>query len=136
MTQLLISAIITPDGTRLESTYRHDYQTYTDTNGEEYMIDGGTDYIRRSVNKERATDAFVYTDDPHEVIREAFKWGTYGKNGDQPLQRKPLSSLDTSHIEAILETQTQLKAHITKVFEDELMFRSKELGRLDYPSIV
>jgi hypothetical protein len=135
MTQLLVNAIITPDGTRLESTYRHDYQTYTDANGEEYMIDGGTDYIRRSVNKEPAIDAFVYTDDPHEVIREAFKWGTYGKNGDQPLQRKTLASLDTSHIEAILETQTQLREHIKKVFKDELMFRSN-LGRLDYPDIV
>ena len=122
---LLVSAIITPDGTVLESTHRHDYQTYTDANGEEYMIDGGTDYIRRSVNKERATDAFVYTNDPHEVIREAFKWGTYGKYGEQPLEMKLLKSLDTEHIEAILRTQTQLKSHITKVFEDELDYRNK-----------
>ena len=122
---LLVSAIITPDGTVLESTHRHDYQTYTDANGEEYMIDGGTDYIRRSVNKERATDAFVYTNDPHEVIREAFKWGTYGKYGEQPLEMKLLKSLDTEHIEAILLTQKQLKSHITKVFEDELDYRNK-----------
>lgn len=122
---LLISAIITPDGTRLESTHRHDYQTYTDANGDEYMLDGGTDYIRRSVNKERAADAFVYTDDKHEVIREVFKWGTYGKNGDQPLEMKLLKSLDTEHIEAILRTQIQLKSHITKVFEDELDYRNK-----------
>ena len=122
---LLVSAIITPDGTRLESTHRHDYQTHVDANGEEYMIDGGHNYIKMSINNERATDAFVYTNDKHEVIREAFTWGTYGKNGDQPLEMKLLKSLDTEHIEAILRTQTQLKSHITKVFEDELDYRNK-----------
>jgi hypothetical protein len=120
---LLVSAIITPDGTRLESLHRHDYQTYTDANGEEYMIDGGTDYIKRSVNKERAADDFVYNNDPHEVIREVFKWGTYGKNGDQSLKMKPLKSLDKEHIEAILKTQKHLKEHIKKVFVDELGYR-------------
>ena len=123
MSILLVSAIITPDGTRLESRHRHDYQTHIDANGEEYMIDGGLDYVRRSVNKERAVDAFVHDDDTHEVIRESFKWGTYGKKGDQPLERKPLSLLHTEHIESILETQTHLKSHIVKVFEDELEYR-------------
>lgn len=123
MRNLLVSAIITPDGTRLESRHRHDYKTHTDANGEEYMIDGGLDYVRRSVNKERAVDAFVYSDDTHEVIRESFKWGTYGKYGEQPLEMKLLKSLDTEHIEAILLTQKQLKSHIVKVFEDELEYR-------------
>lgn len=123
MKTLLVNAIITPDGTRLESLHRHDYQTHIDANGEEYMIDGGLDYVRRSINKQPAIDAFVYTDDGHDVIREQFLWGTYGKNGDQPLQMKPLKSLDKEHIEAILKTQTHLKDHIRKVFEDELEYR-------------
>ena len=123
MRNLLVNAIITPDGTRLESLHRHDYKTHTDANGEEYMLDGGLDYVKRSVNKERAVDAFVHDDDTHEVIREAFKWGTYGKNGDQPLEMKLLKSLDIEHIEAILETQTHLRSHIVKVFEDELEYR-------------
>jgi hypothetical protein len=123
MKTLLVNAIITPDGTILESLHRHDYQTHIDANGEEYMIDGGLDYVRRSINKEPAIDAFVFTDDKHEVIREAFKWGTYGKNGDQPLVRKTLASLDTEHIEAILRTQLHLKDHIRKVFEGELEYR-------------
>lgn len=123
MRTLLVNAIITPDGTRLVSRHRHDYQTHVDANGEEYMIDGGLDYVHRSINKEPAIDAFVYTDDSHDVIREQFLWGTYGKNGDQPLQMKPLKSLDKEHIEAILQTQTHLKDHIRKVFEDELEYR-------------
>ncbi|CAB4222383.1 hypothetical protein UFOVP1655_91 [uncultured Caudovirales phage] len=123
MRNLLVNAIITPDGTRLESRHRHDYQTHIDANGDEYMIDGGLDYVRRSINKEPAIDDFVHDDDTHEVIRESFKWGTYGKKGDQPLVLIPLKSLDTEHIEAILETQTHLKSHIVKVFEDELEYR-------------
>lgn len=123
MKMLLVNAIITPDGTRLESLNRHDYKTHKDANGEEYMIDGGLDYVHRSINKEPAIDAFVYSDDKHEVIREQFLWGTYGKNGDQPLQRKPIKSLDDEHIEAILRTQTHLKDHIRKVFEDEVKYR-------------
>lgn len=123
MRNLLVNAIITPDGTRLESRHRHDYQTHIDANGDEYMIDGGLEYVRRSINKEPAIDDFVHDDDTHEVIREAFKWGTYGKNGDQPLVFIPLKSLDAEHIEAILKTQTHLKDHIRKVFEDELEYR-------------
>lgn len=120
---LLVNAIITPDGTRLESTHRHDYKTYIDANGEEYMVDGGLDYIRRSVNEEPFIEAYVTTKSDHNIIRENFKWGTYGKNGDQPLVRKTLASLDTEHIEAILETQSQLREHIKKVFKDELEYR-------------
>ena len=120
---LLVNAIITPDGMILESTHRHDYKTYVDANGEVYMIDGGIDYIRTSINKEPAKSACVYTDDPHEIIRESFRWGTYGKDGKQPLMRKTLDSLDTDHIEAILDTQFHLADHIIKVFVDELEYR-------------
>lgn len=35
-------------------------------------------------------------------------WGTYGINGDQPLQWKPLETLKTDHLEAILITQYHL----------------------------
>ena len=123
MKQLLVNAIITPDGTRLESTHRHDYKSYQDQNGETYSIDGGLEYVRRSVNKQPALDDFVYTDDPHEKIREMFKWGTYGKGGNEPLQRKKLADLTDEHIEAIIETQHQLRDEIRKVFYDEITYR-------------
>jgi hypothetical protein len=107
----------TPDGTVLTSYYRHDYVTHTDENGEHYMTDGGSAYLRRSLNKVPAEDLTVYMTDDHEANRQAFHWGTRGVNGDQPVQWKPVADLDTDHIEAILETQ----AHIRGSFVEELM---------------
>lgn len=67
--ELLVSRIQTPDGTILTSTHRHDYVTYTDKNGETYMLDGGAEYVRTSINKEPAANISIYTDSPFEEIR-------------------------------------------------------------------
>lgn len=124
MTKLLCNAIITPDGTRLESMHRHDYKEHLDKNGEVYMVDGGLDYIRRNMTIVPAVEIDVHTESPHSHIRENFKWGTRGKTGKDPLKYVQISKLDTDHIKAIIETQTHLQHHIYKVFEDELVFRS------------
>lgn len=136
MPEFLVNAIITPDGTRLESVHRHDYQEHIDSiSGELYFTDGGLEYTRRSINIAPATDVSVTTKDAHEVIRQAFKWGTHGKDGNQPLRRIPVADLEVDHIKAILATQTQLKADIRRIFVNELAFRAG-LGRLSYPDIV
>ena len=102
--ELLVNAITTPDGTYLESRHRHDYQKYEDTvSGELYVIDGGLEYTRRSVNKNPAICSCVYSNDPHEVIREAFKWGTYGRDADQPMKLVLLKDLTPDHIFNIIE---------------------------------
>ena len=116
--------IRTPDGTILESMHRHDYVTYVDANGKEYMVDGGLDYLRRNVHDDAPYEELsVYTDDLHIEIRNVFKWGTRGKDGKQPLTYVPLKDLTTEHIEAILDTQTHIQEHIRKIFLDELSFR-------------
>lgn len=125
--QYLSNKIQTPDGTILESFHRHDYKTYTDTNGEVYMVDGGISYLRRSINKEPYIELSVTTESPFELIRKEFTWGTYGINGDQPLVRKPLEILDTDHIEAIINTQFQLPDYIIQVFYKELLVRKNVL---------
>lgn len=99
--KLIRNAIQTPDGTILESRHRHDYKTYTDANGDEYMIDGGLDYIRSSANGDEVYMA-LYDNEPHEVQRVVLKWGTYGINGDQPLTLKPIAEMDTGHLAAVL----------------------------------
>lgn len=121
--RLVVSAIITPDGTRIESAHRHDYNSHTDSNGEYYFIDGGLEYLRTSMNLIPAIHDSVMTNDHHEVIRLSFKWGTYGKNGKGPYTRKLLCDLDTDHIEQIIETQHQESRHISCIFSDELLFR-------------
>ena len=83
MSRLVRNAIRTPDGTVLESRHVHDYKSHIDTiDGQHYMVDGGLEYSRRSVNGECMC---VYLEDDHSVVRDAVTWGTYGVNGDQPI---------------------------------------------------
>lgn len=109
------------DGTILQSKHRHDYVSHTDANGEYFFCDGGLDYIRHSGNM---GPMLVYTNDPHEIIRENFTWGSRGINGDEPLKYNVLKDLADDHIRAILDTQKHLSVHILKVFKDELIFRT------------
>lgn len=137
--QVLVSRIQTPDGTILESRNRHDYNCHIDKNGEYYMIDGGSDYLRTSVNKEPAVNISVYIDSPHEEIREVFTWGTRGVNGDQPLQYKLLKDLTTDHVKNIIshiedntfyseskgKTISVYPLYLKNIFENELLWREE-----------
>jgi hypothetical protein len=121
--QIVCNRIRTPDGTILQSHHRHDYVTYIDKNGLEYMVDGGNDYLRRNVHEDAPyTEMSLTMNDSFEDIREAFTWGTRGKDGKQPLTWISLCMLETDHIIAILETQN-LADHITELFEKELEYR-------------
>jgi hypothetical protein len=120
---LVRNAIQTPDGTILVSRFRHDYQSHTDANGKTYVVDGGLDYIRASVHEDQISLA-VYDTDEFWLVRESVEWGTYGKDGDQPLSYVKLSDMDTAHIEAVLETQQLfIRPVIRKAMELELEHR-------------
>ena len=122
--KILANRIITPDGTMLQSFSTHDFVKHTDTNGKTYAVDGGLDYQRTFWHEDAPhTDACVYTTDPHELIRQAFCWGSYGKDGKQPLHWKPLHTMTDEHIIAILATQHHIPWHIRGVFENELEHR-------------
>ena len=126
MEKYLANRIRTPDGTILESMHRHDYVTYIDANGKEYMVDGGLDYLRRNIHDDAPYDELsLVSTDEHSVIREVFKWGTYGIDGKQKLKYVILKDMSWDHIEAILETQTQLRDHVRQVFVNELDYRGK-----------
>ena len=120
---ILSNRMLTPDGTILESKHRHDYVTHLDANGKEYMLDGGLDYVRSSANGDEQY-LTICSDDPHEVLRDAVKWGTYGKNGDEPLKHVAISDLDPYHLRAILDTQQKtMRPALAKVMQDEVEYR-------------
>jgi len=123
-TKIVSNKIMTPDGTILRSLHHHDYQTYIDKNGLEYMVDGGTTYLRRNVHDDAPyTEMSVYFDAPFDIIRQELHWGTRGKDGKQPLEFKPLCTLDTDHIVAILHTQLHISNEMYLAFEKELEYR-------------
>lgn len=119
--KILVNMISTPDGTVLVSNHRHDYVTYRDKNGLIYMVDGGNNYLRRTVHEDHPyTEMSVYSTDDHLLKRNTFTWGTYGKDGKSPLRRVLLRLLAKDHIEAILETQHHLSPQVREMFEEEL----------------
>jgi len=123
--RILANRIQTPDGTVLQSYYTHDYKEHVDANGHRYGIDGGLQYLKRtwSEGAPRAIDMSVYTDDPHEVIREAVCWGTRGVNGDQPLKYIPLMDMEDDHLSACLKTQPFMNPSIRVAMQHELKYR-------------
>ena len=127
--QLIYSAWKTPDGTILHSRHRHDYQEHFDAVSKEwYILDGGSDYQRCSINEVPAEDLTLYSDDPHDKIREVFIWKSYGKNFSQPEGVYTLlKDLTDDHIIAICETQTHLPDYIMKVFRNEIRFRETRI---------
>ena len=125
MSTLVYNAIRTPDGTVLESRHRHDYVVYVDKNGKEYMVDGGLEYIRRNVHDDAPYEELsVYTTDGHDRVREVVKWGTYGKDGSQPLSHILLKDMNTDHIQACLENVLSMHPTYKESFKEELKLRS------------
>ena len=120
--QIVINRIRTPDGTVLTSRHVHDYVTYIDANGEEYMVDGGTDYLRRNICKASYEETSLYVDSSMPKLREAFTWGTYGVDGDQPLTWVKLKDMEIDHILNVLKIQT-LEVWRRELFEKELRHR-------------
>lgn len=124
MKSIILNAMRTPDGTVLISRNRHDYVTHTDENGKTYMLDGGLDYIRSSAHGD---ETYMILDDsePFDLKRWVVVWGTYGKDGTQPLTYKPVALMDTLHIKAVLKDCFP-KDQIRKVMEDELLMRGEK----------
>lgn len=101
---IIANRIRTPDGTVLHSKHRWDCVSHVDSvTGERYMIDGGNDYLRGSINKVKAESMVVTSESSHEEIREVLTRGTYGKNGDEPYHEILLKDMTTEHIKAVIE---------------------------------
>lgn len=107
--ELLVSRIQTPDGTILTSKHVHDYVCHDDViSKEHYILDGGSEYQRTSLNVVKAKDISIYTDSPFEEIREHLCRGTYDKNGNHVWI--PLKDMTAQHLfNCILYRQNELK---------------------------
>lgn len=66
---VVYSALLTPDGTLLESSYKYDYKTHKDKNGKTYRIDGGISYLRCTDNGDENL-IILFDTDPHHIIRK------------------------------------------------------------------
>ena len=130
--RLIYNAIRTPDGTILQSKHRHDFNSYTDANGQFYAVDGGLEYSRRSFDIRDFEDLSLYTTDvPQE------KWAKYlvwGKNYDKDMNRlpetiwTPIREMDVDHICAILDGGYCKDEFYKNVFKLELLYRGYSQG--------
>lgn len=124
--KILLNRIKTPDGTILTSHHTHDYVTHVDKNGYEYMVDGGTSYLRRNIYEDAPYEEMsVYSNEPIEIIRENVEWGTYGKEGKGNLKYVKIKDMETEHIHAILSNH-YCSSEYEDVFFRELEYRSKK----------
>lgn len=129
--KIIRNAIMTPDGTYLRSYHRHDYKSYVDEiTGETYVVDGGNEYLRRSVNIIPAEDFTAYLDDDFDSkVRYAFVWKSYGKNGEHLPDGIyiALCDMEYEHILNILRTQDHIRGTpIEELFKKELDYRNKQ----------
>lgn len=58
-------------------------------------------------------------------VRDWMTWGTYGKNGNQPLKWVILKNMSDEHIQAILDTQFHIGGFYRRHFNKELQLRKK-----------
>ena len=127
--KIILNQIRTPDGTILKSMHRHDYVTYRDKNGLMYMVDGGSDYLRRITHDDAPYEELtIYSDAPFEVIRENFHRGGRGKNGNEPLTWIPMSKMSDSWLSACIkynEDRGMGGAYATELYRSELEYRVK-----------
>lgn len=122
---VIYNAIRTPDGTVLESRYRHDIKTYTDTTNEfTYIVDGGLDYIHRNVGGPYE-ELSLSLEDSFLKVREVLTWGTYGPHGDQPLTYVRLCDMTTDHIRAVLRDCPYAYPQILVAMRAELEWRGE-----------
>jgi hypothetical protein len=129
--RIILNQIKTPDGTILRSMHRHDYVTHTDANGLEYMVDGGSEYLRRTIHESAPYEELtIYEDSPYEVVRENFHRGGRGKDGRQPLTWVPMSKMSNSWLKACIiynEERGLGDSGANKLYQKELEYR-KEKG--------
>lgn len=133
MKQLLVNMIQCPDGTILESRYRHNFVEHIQDDGRRYYIDGGLSYNHVGYSDEKYKDLSCYVGDAHNIIRERFTWGSYGRDGDEPLHYIKLKDLTDEHLDNLIVYTAEVHTYprrINDLFINEKYFRAVE-GNLE-----
>lgn len=127
--KLIVNRIKTPDGTILTSRHRHDYVTYKDANGLDYMLDGGNEYQRYIIQESAPFENLsLYTDSPFEEIRKEFCRGGRGKDGRQPLTWVPIANMSNSWLTACIPYNIERgfnESISTEMYRKELEYRKE-----------
>lgn len=97
---IVCNAMITPDGTVLNSNHVYDFKEHIDKNGEYYMVDGGNTYFRYSDSSKFPAKKLFFVlsdiDNNFEEIREYYSRGGRGKDGESPLVWVPISKMSNN----------------------------------------
>lgn len=99
---IIRNSIRTPDGTQIESRHRHHFNSHIDANGNSYAVDGGRSYLRRVFDVDDFEPTSVHLYDGHEIVRQAFTWGTRGPDGKQEVKYVRLCDMDDDHLQNII----------------------------------
>jgi len=121
--RLAYNAIRMPDGTVLDSTHQHDYQTHTQEDGFFGFIDGGHSYSRYGgTDPSKIQNISLGFDAPHEQLREVFRWGTYGKSGKKNLHYIVLKYIIDEHLITLVD-YTKNDEDVNQLFINEMIYR-------------
>lgn len=111
----------------LNSRYTWDYQTL-ELDGITIMVDGGLDYIRKSVTG-LEEDWCLYSDSPTELIHERLLWGNSMDSSGKPLKRTiyyPIAQLELAHLEAIIAFFKGSESKISELHEQTIHYWIKQ----------
>lgn len=111
-------------GDILESCHRHDYKTCNCSN--ETMIDGGEMYVRFGGKDMSLVKTInLFSNAPHEQIREKIKRANRGKDGKEPLKYVLLKDIDDPWLEAIIRYQEQVtsSSRFLPIYKNEQLWR-------------
>lgn len=120
--QIVYNAIQTPDGTILVSKHRHDYNSYIDKNGKTYMVDGGNDYLKRSINEDQI-DLTLYEDSPFESIREVIGRSGFGKDGKGDYKSAALKDMEDEWVANSIPYVNE--QYLKRLYQKELDYRKE-----------
>ena len=132
--KVIASRIQTPDGTILWSRHVHDYIEYKDAKTSEvYMLDGGTDYMKTSVNQVPAKNVSIYNTAKWKTLRDFIIRNTMLLDENkQPTGKSGfvrLSSMSDEHLVDLKEylTEQGIRKEMIEYIKKEQKYR-KENG--------